>query len=195
MMTRTLCAGMPSSRAAERAQFVRRLRGRPDRQLVARTLPTRRPGRASRSAPARRSAGRRGADATCAALEEGVLVGRRAAHPARDVVGVGVVHDDIGSAAVARPDEVGHGGQRLVVDVDQFDGVLGDVAATRRRRARPDHRRTSTSPSANGGRGVSGMSLPATACQASLHVRVEVVGDEHRLHTGQRQRRRWCRCR
>ena len=63
-------------------------------------------------------------------VREDLLVGRHACHAAGDVVRVGLVDD--GDAGVGTSDglgEVGDGGQRFVVDVDQVDGVLGEVAA------------------------------------------------------------------
>ena len=118
--------GNAEQACAERAQFVRRLGGRPQGELARSTPSIRRRARASRSAPARRSADRRSHVATCAADGERLLVRRCAAHAARDVVGVGLVHHHAGANGLH---EVGDRGQRLVVDVHQLDGVLGDVAA------------------------------------------------------------------
>ena len=46
------------------------------------------------------------------------------------------------------------------------------------------------SPSASGGRGVSGTMFPVPVYQASTHVAVEVVGREDGVHAGQCQRGR-----
>ena len=85
--------------------------------------------------------------------------------------------------------EVGDGGQRLVVDVDQLDGVLGDVAALgddeRDRVADELH----LALGQRRARGV-GDVLARDGVPGLLDVRVEVLGDEHRVHTGQRERRR-----
>ena len=80
--------------------------------------------------------------------------------------------------------EVGDGGQRLVVDVHQLDGVLGDVPALGDDES---DRVADELHLALGQRraGVSGMSLPTTACQASLTSGLRSPGGEHGAHTGQ----------
>ena len=85
--------------------------------------------------------------------------------PARDVAGVGVVHQHVGGL---RAGEVDDRGQRLVVDVDQFERVLGDVAALgddERHRVADE---LAPRPRPAAGAGCPATSLPATACQASL---------------------------
>lgn len=55
------------------------------------------------------------------------LLGRwRSGHLARDVVHVGVVDQYVRGLSLG---EVGDRGQRLLVDVDQFQRVLGDIPA------------------------------------------------------------------
>ena len=80
-------------------------------------------------------------------------------------------------------------GQRLVVDVDQFDRVLGEVAALgddQRNRVADElglalgQRRPRSVRDVLARDGVPGL----------LDVGVEVGGGEHRVHAGQRQRRR-----
>ena len=107
MMTRTPCAGMPEQAGGERTQLVRGLGGRPDGEFLGGGRPL--DDHAARLHRHRDvhllidvfldDMGRGG---------EQLLVRRRAAHPARDVVGVGLVDDwNIGGRASDSLAEVG----------------------------------------------------------------------------------------
>ena len=183
MMTRTPCAGMPSSRARERAQFVRCLGGRPHRQFLRRRLPL--DDHAARLHRHRRidllvdvrfcdmGGGR-----------ERLLVRRRASHSAGDVVGVRLVDDDVGIGAADRLSEVGDGGQRLVVDVDQLDGILGEVAALGDDEGNRVADELHLALGQRRARGVRDV-LTRDGVPRLLDVRIEVAGGEHGVHTGQ----------
>jgi hypothetical protein len=134
-----LCRNAEQPRG-ERAQLVRGLRRRPHRQFARVCFPFGdQPAGLDRHGRVDLLVHMRGRDVR--SRGEGLLVGRRSAHSAGDVVGIGLVNDDIGFGG--QPNgrgEVGDGRQWFVVDIDELDRVLGDVARCR---------------------------LPATACHAS----------------------------
>ena len=119
------------------------------------------------------------------------LVRRRAGQAERDVVGVLLVDDYVGVRGLS---EVGDGGQRLVVDVHQLDGVLGDVPALgddESDRVADELHLALGQRRAGSVRHV----LAHDRVPGLLHLRVEVLGGEHGPHTGQGQGRRRRRCR
>ena len=180
----TLCGNAEQARA-ERPQLVRGLGGRPDGEF----LGGRRPfddhaPRLDRHRHIDLLVDVRGHD-VCGRVER-LLVWRCAREAAGDVVGVGVVDHHVGGLGLG---EVGDRGQRLVVDVDELDRVLGDVAVL------GDHERDRVADElhlALGQRWARSVgNVPAgDGVPGLLDVRVEVGGGEHRAHTGQRQRRR-----
>ena len=117
---------------------------------------------------------------------EGLLVWRGARHAARDVVTVCLVHDDVGVLGLG---EVGDRGQRFVVDVDEFDRVLGDVTVVgddeRDRIADELHLALGQRRARRVGDVLARDRVPGL-----LDVGVQILGGEHRVHAGQRQRRR-----
>ena len=126
-------------------------------------------------------------DTTCAAAENVSSSGGAPARPNATLSGYGLVHD--GTSAVPGLGEVGDGGQRLVVDVDQLDGVLGDVPALgddERDRVADELHLALGQRRAGRVRHV----LAHDRVPGLLDVGVEVGGREHRVHAGQRQRRR-----
>ena len=96
------------------------------------------------------------------------------------------MHDHAGALSLH---EVGDRGQRLVVDVHQLDGVLGDVAAFGDDECDriADEFRLALGQRRPGGVGdvLAGDRVPGL-----LDLGVEVVGREHGAHTGQRKGRR-----
>ncbi len=174
----------PEQSRAERAQFVRSLRRCPHREFARGRLPLDdKPACLDRNRRIDLLVDvRRGG---VGSRREGFLVGRGSAHPARDVVGVGLVHNDV---RVDRLGEVGDGGQGFVVDIDQLDGVLGEVARFGDDKSNRVADELRLALGQRGSRRV-GNVLARNRVPGLLHVWVQVIGHEHRVHAGQRQRR------
>ncbi len=163
--TRTFCSGTPSRRAQNSADLVRHLGRGDDRDVAGRRVAVDdEPASFERRRDVRLLVDRLARDV--GGFGEDRVERRR--RPARELA------DDVGSVVGVHEDVVALGDgvvddrrQRLVVDVDQLGCIfglrtrLGDTSAT----GSPTNR---ASPSASGGRGVSGLSLPIAVCHCSL---------------------------
>ena len=167
----------------ERPQFVRCLGGRPHRQVLRRRFPL--DDHAARLHRHRRidllvdvcfnNMGRRG---------ENLLVRRRASHPSRDVVGVCLVDDHVGFGGQPNSlSEVGDGRQRVIVDIHQLDGILGDVAALGDDQGNGVADELHLALGQRRTRSVRDV-LARDRVPRFLDVRVEILGSKHYAHTG-----------